>query len=201
MDRTQWQVTADNPSTASNDSCLTTYNKPNSRLYWLTQTGVVVNQPSQWGYIVDIGNGQERHQIFMVQPHGNLYHRGGNGSDWGGSWKCILDSSNYTSYCAPVSHSHSYLPLGGGTVTGTLNIENHTQNGTYDTLLRVSHHSNNEWGVVIDKGGSYDWGLKIDCGQGNNGLALNGGLLMYNNIGYGSTLPSSPAVGRVFFKT
>ena len=33
--------------------------------------------------------------------------------------KVVLDSGNYSSYCAPASHTHSYLPLSGGTLTGT----------------------------------------------------------------------------------
>ena len=32
----------------------------------------------------------------------------------------ILTSSNYATWCAPASHSHDYLPLSGGTMTGTI---------------------------------------------------------------------------------
>ena len=37
----------------------------------------------------------------------NLYFRSGNNTTWG-SWKIILDSSNYTSYCATYNHTHTY---------------------------------------------------------------------------------------------
>ena len=35
----------------------------------------------------------------------------------------LIHAGNYTSYCAPASHSHSYLPLSGGTLTGTLHVK------------------------------------------------------------------------------
>lgn len=36
----------------------------------------------------------------------------------------IIHSGNYTSYCAPASHSHSYLPLSGGTMSGRIRFDN-----------------------------------------------------------------------------
>ena len=103
----------------------------------------------------------------------------------------IITSTNYSGYA---------VPLSGGTMSGGLAIVNHTQNNSYDALLFVSHHSTNEWGITIDKGGSYDYGLYINCGQGNYGLSLNGGLLLYSGVGYGSSFPSNPVTGRIFFK-
>ena len=48
----------------------------------------------------------------------NIYVRTGlGGSSWG-SWRKLLDSDNFGDYAAAKSHSHSYLPLAGGTVTG-----------------------------------------------------------------------------------
>ena len=35
----------------------------------------------------------------------------------------LIHAGNYTSYCAKASHSHSYLPLSGGTLTGTLHVK------------------------------------------------------------------------------
>ena len=42
----------------------------------------------------------------------------------------LLHSGNYTSYCAAKSHTHSYLPLNGGTLTGTLHVKPTTGNYT-----------------------------------------------------------------------
>ena len=42
----------------------------------------------------------------------------------------LLHSGNWNSYCAAKSHSHSYLPLSGGTLTGTLHVKPTTGNYT-----------------------------------------------------------------------
>ena len=59
------------------------------------------NQPSQYGLLLNLTNGpngSEVHQIWATQATGSLCHRGGNGNGWSGSWRTVLDSSNYTSY-------------------------------------------------------------------------------------------------------
>ena len=53
-----------------------------------------------------------------VQQGTGMWYRTTSGNIVGEGWTRVLDSSNYTSYCAPASHSHSYLPLSGGTITG-----------------------------------------------------------------------------------
>lgn len=37
-------------------------------------------------------------------------------------WRKVIHSGNYTSYCAPASHTHPYLPLSGGTLSGNLTV-------------------------------------------------------------------------------
>lgn len=184
---TQWKVTSTNPSTTSTDSNLQAYNAPNSRLYWVTQTGVVNNQPSQWGYIMDIGDGSERHQLWIEQPHGSISHRGGNASGWGGAWKKILDSSNYTSYCAPASHTHSYLPLSGGTISGLLNI---SANGNTTTI----GSQNSSWCHIYN---NTDARFIF-----NKDVVTIGAFAIYqcDSRGCGSSFPGSPILGQIFYK-
>ena len=80
-------------------------------VHFYTTTGCLKNQPDQWGYLLNIGQGAEVHQVWMTQATGNLLHRGGNGNGWSGStsgdgsWRTILDSSNYSSYAIPTSAS------------------------------------------------------------------------------------------------
>lgn len=94
----QWRTTAENPCTTSTDSNTGIFNVPDSRVYWISETGTVIDQLNQWGYILDIGNNAERHQIWMTQSSGDMAHRGGNSNGWSGSWRILLDSINYTSY-------------------------------------------------------------------------------------------------------
>ena len=37
-------------------------------------------------------------------------------------WKTLLDSSNWSTYCAAASHTHAYVPTSGGTVSGNLAV-------------------------------------------------------------------------------
>ena len=62
-------------------------------------SGALHDQPSQYGFLLNLTTGSaETHQLWATQPNGNLAHRGGNGDGWSGSWKIVLDSSNYTNY-------------------------------------------------------------------------------------------------------
>lgn len=44
-----------------------------------------------------------------------------NGTTWQG-WHKLLTSNNYSNYCAPKEHTHGYLPLTGGTMTGDITM-------------------------------------------------------------------------------
>ena len=87
-------------SSTSNDTT-SNWGAQGNSIHWYTNTGQLTDQPSQWGYILNIGSGSEVHQIWMTQASGSLYHRGGNGSGWSGSWREILDSSNFKSLVTP----------------------------------------------------------------------------------------------------
>ena len=78
-------------------------------VHWYTTANQLNGQPSQWGYLVNIGQNSEVHQIWMTQASGDLLHRGGNGSGWSGSWRTILDTSNYSNHVASKSHTHTNL--------------------------------------------------------------------------------------------
>ena len=66
-------------------------------------TEKINDQPSQYGFVLNLTNGpnaSEVHQLWATQASGSLAHRGGNSSGWSGTWRTILDSSNYSSYIA-----------------------------------------------------------------------------------------------------
>lgn len=86
-------------------------------------TGQLIDQPSQYGLLLNLNNkGTEVHQLWLTQASGNIAHRGGNASGWSGTWRVLLDSSNYTTYASNKDHTHWYLvPNGGGENTIMLN--------------------------------------------------------------------------------
>jgi hypothetical protein len=60
------------------------------------QSGQLTGQPAQDGYVVNISNGPANAQIqqlWMTQPSGSLYHRGGDINGWSGTWKKIVDAT------------------------------------------------------------------------------------------------------------
>ena len=66
-----------------------------------TASEKINDQPAQRGFVLNLTNGpdgSEVHQLWATQANGNLSHRGGNSSGWNGTWKTVLDSSNYTNY-------------------------------------------------------------------------------------------------------
>lgn len=64
------------------------------------------------------------------------YKRITSGAVQNGGWVKVLDSLNYTSYCAASSHTHSYLPLSGGSISGNLSVNGVIQAyHIYDTTL------------------------------------------------------------------
>lgn len=56
---------------------------------------IVTDNPSTWGMIFNMTMGSDVHQIWCTQPTGALFHRGGNSAGWSGTWREIVDSSNY----------------------------------------------------------------------------------------------------------
>lgn len=70
-------------------------------------SSILNDQPNPYGLVVNVtNNSKEVHQLWMAQPGGTIYHRGGNASGWNNAgnadqpiyWRALLDSSNYTSY-------------------------------------------------------------------------------------------------------
>ena len=72
-------------------------------VHWYTQTGQLIDQPNQWGYLLNVGQSSEVHQLWMTQASGDLKHRGGNASGWSGTWRTILDTSNYKTHVTPAN--------------------------------------------------------------------------------------------------
>ena len=174
-------------------------------VHWYTEANKINGQPSQWGYLVNIGQDSEVHQVWMAQAGGDLLHRGGNVSGWNGSWKTILDSSNYSNYAAAKSHTHNYaasnhnhdsayLKLSGGTLSGQLTVNNNVQSQGFC----VSKNSKEVW-LDIGDNDTYIWAsganksLQITHG---GDLNFDGKPVIYG--GRGNNF--NTAVGSIYFK-
>lgn len=76
----------------------------------------------------------------------------------------ILNSNNYTSYCAKASHAHSYLPLSGGNMAGTIYFTgDHNSSGNYGYIS----HSDNTLTIKAPGNNGSGMGLEfLSCGSG-----------------------------------
>ena len=83
-----WQVTGTNVITSTASDTTTFWGSAIPGVYWFSQNGCLINQPSQYGWLINIafGNGVEVAQIWKSQAGGNLYLRGGNDSGWANTW-------------------------------------------------------------------------------------------------------------------
>ena len=121
----KWQIRTDEPEktmqnlsyrghnliTSPTDDTTTQWGtKKNLATTFYTTTGQINDQPSQYGFLLNLTNGdKEVHQLWATQSNGSLFHRGGNASGWWGgnstsNWRELLDSSNYTKYVPKVDY-------------------------------------------------------------------------------------------------
>ncbi len=84
--------------------------------------GGLAGAPSAWGLLnLAQYGGSDYFALYHVQPDGDLYYTGGNGSTSAVSWKRIWSSGNFDPASkADAGHAHSYLPLSGGSISGNL---------------------------------------------------------------------------------
>ena len=105
-------------------------------------------------------------QIYIPEhvyaPTSSLKWRSNGESGTWENWITILDSSNYSTYCASASHNHSgvysevghthsYLPLSGGTLSSS------------DNVLNIKSSTNQSWIYFNNKDG-----VKASCGYYSN---------------------------------
>lgn len=136
------EIKGTNTITSTTNDTTANWGAQKSSIHWYTTTGQLTDQPSQYGYLLNIGKDSEVHQLWMTQSSGDLRHRGGNSSGWNGTWKTLLDTSNFKTHVTPSaigaaasSHTHSYLPLSGGTMTGDLKFTDVTST-TYPAVSK-----------------------------------------------------------------
>ena len=83
--------TISNPS----DDTVNNWTAQGTSAHFYETAGCLLDQPSTWGFLFNFAKLGELHQLWLSQPDGPVYHRGGNWSGWGStSWKKILDSTD-----------------------------------------------------------------------------------------------------------
>lgn len=102
-------------STTANDTIANWKGHGNAAVHWYNSGGTITDKPSTYGFLLNLVNGSDVHQLWFPQVSGGLAHRGGNNSGWSGTWKKVLDDTNYNTYCVPKT---------GGNFTGFVKMDN-----------------------------------------------------------------------------
>ena len=108
------EIKGNNTITSTTNDTTANWGAQKSSIHWYTTADQLTDQPSQWGYLLNVGQSSEVHQLWMTQASGDLKHRGGNSSGWSGTWKTLLDTSNFKTHVTPSaigaaasSHTHT----------------------------------------------------------------------------------------------
>lgn len=212
-----------------NDDTTANWGAQGNSVHWYAGTeGLLHDQPGPWGYLVNIGQSSEVHQIWMTQTSGDLLHRGGNGGGWSGTWRTILDSSNYNTWAAAKSHTHDYAASNhthnyagsssaGGNANAAVKLATARQiNGTnFDGSGNITTAN---WGTgrtitignkgkTVNGSGNVSWSLSEIGALPAAGGTVSGNLNVTGTFSIGgkkitinSSAPSSPAVGDIWIK-
>lgn len=125
-----------NPTNSNNLDTPLNFAQHSVSAYFITTNGQVTDQPSTYGMLLNVGwPGSDCHQIWMNQPGGRIYQRGGNSAGWNGSWHRILcdDDIIETAYYYGADDVLLYTPnesairFNGGTPWGIAKLPNSLQ--------------------------------------------------------------------------
>ena len=126
------EVKNTNTITSTTNDTTAKWGAQKTSIHWYTTSGQLTDQPSQWGYLLNVGQSSEVHQLWMTQASGDMLHRGGNASGWSGTWRTLLDTSNFKTHVTPsaigaAASSHgTHLTIGTGASNAAAG--NHTHN-------------------------------------------------------------------------
>lgn len=150
----RWPIKSDNPaatmnnltfrganliSSTTNDTTANWVSQGNLATTYYNASGQLNGQPGTYGFVVNFtNNAQQVHQLWMTQREGNMCHRGGNVSNGLGSWRTVLDSTNYTSW---VTTKPTSLYSSSSGTTGTITLSQSAANFTYLEIFYADNNS------------------------------------------------------------
>ena len=174
----------------TNDTPANWSNKP--FVNWYSTTGQLTNQPSQYGFLININRNSEIRQIWLTQNGGNVYHRAANSNGWGHQWRTFIDSANIGSYNAgSATKLATARSIWGQNFNGTGNVS-----GNMTGVGSISPSADNTYNLgsasIGFKYGYMRWiGAPTDAAFQ---LGANNSYHMYigtnGNVGIGTTSPS-----------
>lgn len=164
-----------------------------------------------WVYVQDMcsqdGQKWKIHQNGNAEFNGTVTAPTFNGNST--TTSKLLDSAHSWTATEVYNYMTARVLKAGDTMSGTLAIVNNTQNSSYNALLYIGHASNNDWGEIISKGSSYDYGLQVICkSDGAYGISVTGRITgtkvysaVWNDYAECRSVKSNIEAGRVVYET
>ena len=110
-----------NPITTPADDTSANWKTLGTGYAWYSKLDQLNNQPSQYGMLLSIVQGEEVTQIWKSHASGGMFIRSGNGSGWGEEFAKVYDSLRKPTAsdigAAPSSHSHSASDITSGVLS------------------------------------------------------------------------------------
>ena len=77
------------PMTSIEEDTVQNWVKMNNNVFWINTAGIITDQPSTYGFLLNFVAFSDVFQIWHTQKNGGLYIRSGNSSGWAGTWTQI----------------------------------------------------------------------------------------------------------------
>lgn len=81
--------TLDIPISDISEDTVQNWAKMNNNAFWIRTEGIITDQPSKYGFLLNFTASLDVFQIWHTQKNGGLYIRSGNDSGWAGTWTQI----------------------------------------------------------------------------------------------------------------
>lgn len=149
-----------------------------------------------WGEVISLAGANGRLELYANHNSSNpdyasngIQYRSGWANDKR-TWRMLLDNVNYSSYITPAgigaaasSHTHSYLPLAGGTMTGDITFTGVTSTTYPANSNKLYWSGSTDWAKIYYSVTASDAGkLVLDIGDDTNtqiAFAYNGTIKSY----------------------
>lgn len=125
-------------------------------LHWINQTGILVDQPYKYGTLLSMVNGSNSvTQIFIGNDTNtnDMHYRSGYDTTWYGSWKRILDTTNYKDLIEEI-HDTGWVVLWEASSTSECKFAYRKKNGIVTVVANSSDHFSipkNSWKDMSQK--------------------------------------------------
>ena len=83
-----------NPISSTSDDTTANWTTLGAGYARYNTAGLLINQPSRYGFVINYKNSGDIFQIWNSQASGPMYYRCGNNSGWSKSWTKILDATD-----------------------------------------------------------------------------------------------------------